>query len=62
MEDITENIEIESQLRFQRAELARISRLSTMGEMASRLTHGLSQPLNAIAYNCDAGITVLDEK
>ena len=39
----------EEQLQFAHAELAHISRLHTMGEMASSLAHELNQPLAAIA-------------
>jgi two-component system sensor kinase FixL len=34
---------------FQRSELARLSRLTAMGEMASTLAHEINQPLSAIA-------------
>lgn len=39
----------EEQLQFAHEELAHVSRLNTMGEMASGLAHELNQPLAAIA-------------
>lgn len=38
----------EEQLQFAHEELAHVSRLNTMGEMASSLAHELNQPLAAI--------------
>lgn len=46
--DITERRRIEAQKKQQEAELARVSRLNTMGEMVSALAHELSQPLAAM--------------
>ncbi len=47
--DIDERKKTEEQLRQQQVELARVCRLSTMGEMASTLAHELNQPLCAIS-------------
>jgi two-component system, LuxR family, sensor kinase FixL len=47
--DLTERQENELRLHEVQAELLHISRLSTMGEMASALAHELNQPLSAIA-------------
>ncbi len=46
---IVERFQAQEQLGRHREELARVSRLSTMGEMASSLAHELNQPLAAIA-------------
>jgi two-component system, LuxR family, sensor kinase FixL len=46
--DLTERQERERRLHEVQAELLHISRLSTMGEMASALAHELNQPLSAI--------------
>lgn len=47
--DITEHKWAEEQARRHQTELARVARLSTMGEMATGLAHELNQPLSAIA-------------
>lgn len=47
--DITAQRFAEERARQQQAELARVARLSTMGEMATGLAHELNQPLSAIA-------------
>ena len=47
--DITERKNAEKQARTHRKELAQMTRLSTMGEMASALAHELNQPLTSIA-------------
>ncbi|MCW3481234.1 CHASE domain-containing protein [Neisseriaceae bacterium JH1-16] len=41
--------------------LAHVTRLHTMGEMASGIAHELNQPLTAIANYCQASISLLDE-
>jgi len=46
--DLTERKQIEDRARQHQAELARVLRLSTMGEMATGLAHELNQPLFAI--------------
>ncbi len=47
--DITERKLAEERARRHQIELARVARLSTMGEMATALAHELNQPLSAIA-------------
>jgi PAS domain S-box-containing protein len=46
--EITERKRMEDHERQQRADLARVSRLSTMGEMAAALAHELGQPLSSM--------------
>lgn len=46
--DITHQKQAEQELVRRRAELAHLSRLSTMGELAAELSHELNQPLAAI--------------
>lgn len=46
--DITEHKSSEEQSRRHQTELARVARLSTMGEMATGIAHELNQPLSAI--------------
>ena len=52
--DITERKLSEEQTQELQKELAHVSRLSTMGEMASGLAHELNQPLAAIIAYADA--------
>lgn len=47
--DLTERQETEHQLHGLQTELARLSRLTAMGEMASTLAHEINQPLSAIS-------------
>jgi PAS domain S-box-containing protein len=52
--DITERRHAEEQARRHQAELARVTRLSTVGELASGVAHELNQPLAAIANHAAA--------
>jgi two-component system, LuxR family, sensor kinase FixL len=52
--DITQRKETELELRRQREELAHLTRVSTMGELAASLAHELNQPLTAILSNAQA--------
>jgi len=47
--DITRRVDAEVRARAHQSQLARVSRLSLAGEMASALAHELNQPLAAIA-------------
>ena len=38
------------------SELARVTRLTTMGEMAASIAHEINQPLAAIVTNGNAGL------
>lgn len=49
IKDLTERQATERQLEALQSELARLSRLTAMGEMASTLAHEINQPLSAIA-------------
>jgi signal transduction histidine kinase len=44
----------EAEILQQRTELAHVARISTMGQLASALTHELNQPLGAILRNAEA--------
>jgi two-component system sensor kinase FixL len=46
--DITQRKETELELRRQRGELAHVTRISMMGELAASLAHELNQPLTAM--------------
>jgi two-component system sensor kinase FixL len=54
LRDISERIRVESELQATQVKLAHIARLSTMGEMASGLSHEINQPLTAIATYAQA--------
>jgi PAS domain S-box-containing protein len=58
--DITERKEAEAEVLQHRAELAHLSRITIMGEMAGSLAHELNQPLGAIVINASAGLRFLD--
>ncbi|MDN0081936.1 ATP-binding protein [Crenobacter sp. SG2305] len=51
----------EQRLKQREAELARVARINTMGEMASGIAHELTQPLSAIVSYCHACQTLVDE-
>jgi PAS domain S-box-containing protein len=52
--DITQRKRVEAELRRSRDELAHMSRLTTMGELAASLAHELNQPLAAVLANARA--------
>ena len=43
-----------AELQLQRAELAHMTRISTLGELSASLAHELNQPLTAILSNAQA--------
>ena len=53
--DVTAQVKANLELRLQREEMARMSRVSSMGELTASLAHELNQPLTAIASNAAAG-------
>jgi PAS domain S-box-containing protein len=52
--DITEHWHAEQELQQLRQEIAHVSRVSMMGQLASALAHEISQPLGAILRNAEA--------
>ncbi len=58
--DITGRKRAEDLAHQQQMELAHISRLSSMGEMATGLAHELNQPLTAIAHYADACVQTVE--
>jgi two-component system sensor kinase FixL len=60
--DITEVKRAESELQLQRREIAHVTRISTMGELAASLAHELNQPLTAILSNAQAAQRFLAAK
>ncbi|SEE73765.1 PAS domain S-box-containing protein [Rhizobiales bacterium GAS191] len=58
--DITERRRAEEALRNAQAELARVARLTTMGELVASITHEINQPLTAVVANADTGLRWLN--
>ncbi len=58
--DLTEREQTEARLQELQSELAHMSRLTAMGEMASALAHELNQPLSAIANYLRGSRRLLD--
>jgi len=52
--DLTDRKQAEEDTRQHQAELAHVLRLSTMGEVAAELAHGINQPLAMIANDVEA--------
>jgi PAS domain S-box-containing protein len=59
VEDITGRKQAEAELTQHRAELAHVSRVSTMGALTASLAHELNQPLSAILSNAQAALRFL---
>jgi PAS domain S-box-containing protein len=59
VEDITPRKEAQGALQVAQAELARMSRLTTMGELAASIAHEINQPLTAITNNSSACLRLL---
>ena len=60
--DVTERLREKEELQRHQEKLAHITRLSTMGEMATGLAHELNQPLAAISTYCYSGEQALADK
>jgi two-component system sensor histidine kinase TtrS len=60
--DNTERKQAEERARQHQRELARVARLSTLGEMASGIAHELNQPLTAITTNARACVRMLESE
>jgi PAS domain S-box-containing protein len=58
--DITERKLAEEALRNAQADLERMARLTTMGELTASIAHEIKQPLAAIVTNSDAGLRFLN--
>lgn len=57
--DITARKQAEAALHLAQAELAHISRLTTMGELVASIAHEVNQPLGAIVTNGHASLRLL---
>ena len=60
--DVTERIAVERRLSEAQEELIHLSRLKSLGAVASSLSHELNQPLAAIANNLFAAIILLQQQ
>ena len=58
--DITERKLAEESLRDARADLERMARLTTMGELTASIAHEINQPLAAIVTQSEAALRFLD--
>ena len=59
IEDITDRKRADEALRKAQADLAHITRLTTLGEMAASIAHEINQPLAAIVANATASLNWL---
>jgi C4-dicarboxylate-specific signal transduction histidine kinase len=60
--DITERRNADEALKNTQAELARVARLTTMGELVASIAHEINQPLTAITTNADACLRWLNRE
>lgn len=60
--DISERVRTAEELRRQQAELAHISRLSVMGELATGIAHELNQPLTAIVNSAESALNRVSQE
>ncbi|HEY0377000.1 MAG TPA: response regulator [Pyrinomonadaceae bacterium] len=60
--DITERKHAEEALRQTQADLARMSRVTALGELAASIAHEINQPLTSIIGNADICLTWLSEE
>ena len=56
LDDVTDRLRTESQLRQLQAEYGRATRIATLGELASSIAHEVNQPLAAIAMNAETSL------
>jgi len=54
--DVTEQRRAEGQLRQAQADLARVTRVAAMGELAAAIAHEVNQPLGAVVTNGSASL------
>jgi PAS domain S-box-containing protein len=58
--DVTEQKRAEEALRQAQAELAHVSRVTTLGEMAASIAHEVDQPLSGVVINATASLRFLN--
>ena len=54
--DETERVRANAAMQEAQAELARVARLTTMGELAASIAHEINQPLTAVITNGNAAL------
>jgi len=59
--DMTERRQVEDALRKAQADLVRVSRLITMGQLTASIAHEVSQPISAVRTNATAGLNFLEQ-
>jgi PAS domain S-box-containing protein len=59
VQDVTERRQSEEALERSRSELAQVSKLTNMGEMAASIAHEVNQPLTAVTNNGNACLRLL---
>jgi len=57
--DVDDQINAAEVLRKTQAELAHVSRLTTMGELTASIAHEVNQPLTAVVNNANASLSLL---
>jgi PAS domain S-box-containing protein len=57
--DLTERKRSEEALRRAQADLAHVSRITTLGEMTASIAHEVNQPLGSVVNNANACLTIL---
>lgn len=62
IEDITERLRTEAQLRQHQADHAQAARISTLGELATSIAHEVKQPLSAIVTNAETSLRWLSRE
>jgi C4-dicarboxylate-specific signal transduction histidine kinase len=60
--DITERKHAHEELQEAQAELAHLSRITTMGELAASIAHEMNQPIGAIVTNGNAAVRWLGQQ
>jgi signal transduction histidine kinase len=60
LEDLTDQLRTEAQLRQLQADFGRAARISTLGELATSIAHEVNQPLAAILTNAETSLRWLN--
>jgi C4-dicarboxylate-specific signal transduction histidine kinase len=60
--DITASKQAEAKLQNAQAELAHVTRLTTLGELTASIAHEVNQPLAAVVANAEACLRCLDRE